>query len=80
MHALLERRAEGYVFAVFGEYPHDARGGVQPLPHELEKIGIDTVAAFRRTIHAAQSLECHHRRKQLDAQRDGTKMRKCLLR
>ena len=26
-------------------------------------------------IHAAQSLECHHR-KQLDAQRDGTKMRK----
>ena len=32
--------------------------------------------AFRRTIHAAQSLECHHRRKQLDEQRDGTKIRK----
>ena len=47
---------------------------------ELEKIGIDTMAAFRRIIHSTQSLECHHRRKQLDAQRDGTKMRKCLLR
>ena len=40
---------------------------------ELENIGIDTVAAFRRTIHSAQSLECHHRRKQLDELRDGTK-------
>ena len=37
--------------------------------HELEKIGIESAAAFRRIIHSAQSLECHHRRKQLDEQR-----------
>ena len=38
---------------------------------ELEDIGIKTVEEFNRIIHTAQSLECHHRRKQLDEQRDG---------
>ena len=47
---------------------------------ELEDIGIKTVEEFNRIIHTAQSLECHERRKCLDIQRDGTKMRKCLLR
>ena len=39
--------------------------------HELENIGIDTVAAFRRIIHSTQSLESAQRRKRLDEQRDG---------
>jgi hypothetical protein len=34
--------------------------------HELEKIGIDSVSAFRRIIHSTQSLECHQRRRRLD--------------
>ena len=38
---------------------------------ELENVGIDTVAAFRCTIHAAQSLESAQRRKRLEEQRDG---------
>ena len=45
--------------------------------HELEKIGIDSVSAFRRIIHSTQSLESAQRRKHLEEQRDGTKMRKC---
>ena len=34
--------------------------------HELENIGIDSAAAFRRIIHTTQSLECHERRRRLD--------------
>ena len=45
--------------------------------HELENIGIDSAAAFRRIIHSTQSLECHERRKRLNEQRDGTNSRKC---
>ena len=45
--------------------------------HELENIGIDSAAAFRRIIHSTQSLESAQRRKRLDEQRDGTKSRKC---
>ena len=39
--------------------------------HELENIGIDSVAAFRRIIHSTQSLESAQRRKQLEEQHDG---------
>ena len=39
--------------------------------HELENIGIDSAAAFRRIIHSTQSLESAHRRKRLEEQRDG---------
>jgi hypothetical protein len=38
---------------------------------ELEKIGIDSVSAFRRIIHSTQSLESAQRRKQLEELRDG---------
>ncbi len=39
--------------------------------HELENIGIDSVAAFRRIIHFTQSLESAQRRKHLEEQHDG---------
>ena len=35
--------------------------------HELEKIGVESAAAFRRIIHSAQSLECEARKRALYA-------------
>ena len=39
--------------------------------HELENIGIDSAAAFRRIIHSTQSLESAQRKKSIEEQRDG---------
>ena len=75
----------GRLWGAMRKQDHVVGGKWRYAPSSTPKVtaspptSVNSPEAFRRTIHAAQSRECHHRRKHLDDRRDGAKKQKCAI-